>query len=199
MVAHAATDAWSRASIGVGFGGETSSSTMVHEVGHAHGLWHAPCGGPDGVDPNFPYEDGGIGVRGYDLRAEAARETGAYYDLMSYCGPIWVSDYNFDLLHTRVQAVSQTYGLGGVASPWWALWVMDDGSLRWGQDRSLRLPPGGVPRAVELLDGEGHIVARVQASWTAFSEGGGGSLTFPAPRTDVVAARFAGELSPPRP
>ncbi|MFH1464370.1 MAG: M66 family metalloprotease [Pseudomonadota bacterium] len=198
-VAHSATDAWSRASIGLGYGGETTSSTMVHEIGHAHGLWHAPCGNPDSVDPSFPYDDGSLGVRGYDLRAEALRESSAYYDMMSYCSPTFISDYHFDKLHTRVKAVSDTYFSGGPGLPYWALWAMPDGSLRWGRDRSLRQPPGGVTRTVELLDAEGGVVARVLASWSPFSEGEGGSLSFPAPRAEVVAARVDGELSPLRP
>lgn len=71
-------------------------STMAHEFGHNFGRYHAPCGNPSGVDPNFPYSDGGIGVHGYDVFEEVAASPAAYKDLMSYCGPEWISDYNYE-------------------------------------------------------------------------------------------------------
>ena len=38
-----------------------SVNTAAHEVGHAHGREHAPCGGAQSTDPSFPYSNGGIG------------------------------------------------------------------------------------------------------------------------------------------
>jgi hypothetical protein len=70
--------------------------TFAHELGHNFGLYHAPCGGPGGVDPEFPYVDGGIGVFGYDLINRVARHPATYKDLMTYCGPEWISDYNYE-------------------------------------------------------------------------------------------------------
>ncbi len=68
-----------------------------HEMGHNYSLRHAPCGGPAGVDPNYPYRNARLGPRrGWKFienRFIDSRET--YYDLMSYCGPRSVSDYNF--------------------------------------------------------------------------------------------------------
>lgn len=55
-------------------------------------LTHAPCG-TDG-DPSYPYTDGNIGVWGYDFRT-GTLVVPSRPDLMSYCDPHWISDYNF--------------------------------------------------------------------------------------------------------
>ena len=75
--------------------------TMAHELGHLMGHRHAPCGGPDELDPSYPYSDGKIGGRvfgwGWDAVDEhyALRSSEAYFDIMSYCGPQWISDYHY--------------------------------------------------------------------------------------------------------
>ena len=48
-----------RVSIGLGFTGDESVNTMVHEVGHAHGREHAPCGlGGQPSDRYYPNNTG---------------------------------------------------------------------------------------------------------------------------------------------
>ena len=82
-------------------GGYSSISTLVdfsmaHELGHNMSLWHAPCGGPGGVDRLFPNSDGSIGVWGYDLVSGALVQPSSP-DIMSYCfDSVWISDYHFN-------------------------------------------------------------------------------------------------------
>ena len=68
---------------------------VPHELGHNFGLGHAPCGALG--DPNYPYADGGIGPHGgwqiVDLAF--APPNAGYRDLMTYCSPIFISDYHF--------------------------------------------------------------------------------------------------------
>ncbi len=67
---------------------------IAHELGHNMNLGHAPCGFIDLIDPEYPYEGGVIGAWGYDIRTGGLVAPGTP-DLMSYCNPRWISDYNF--------------------------------------------------------------------------------------------------------
>ena len=67
---------------------------LAHELGHNLALYHAPCGGAGGPDPFYPYGDGSIGVWGYDFRGDSLTNP-SRPDLMSYCGPRWISDFHF--------------------------------------------------------------------------------------------------------
>ena len=68
---------------------------IAHELGHNMNLAHAPCGGAGGPDPSFPYPDGSIGSWGYDFAAGGGQVHPSTPDIMSYCGPAWISDYHF--------------------------------------------------------------------------------------------------------
>jgi len=68
---------------------------FAHEVGHNFGRSHAPCGGPAGVDPSYPYANADIGVYGYDVTNNVLKAPGSFKDVMAYCSPVWVSDYTY--------------------------------------------------------------------------------------------------------
>jgi hypothetical protein len=192
-----ATDVWSRASIGVGYGGATSAETMVHEVGHAHGRNHVDGGcGSGGGDNEYPHEGGVIGVRGYDWRADKLVDPDSTYDFMTYCSPVFLSDHNFDKLHTRITSVSDAYYASGPRMEFWGLSQLADGRLVWGPDRSLRQPPGGERKTVELLDGSGRVVRKIEAFFTPFAGLPGGQISFPAPGPEVAAVWVDGRVSP---
>ncbi|MDE2663339.1 MAG: Ig-like domain-containing protein [Gemmatimonadota bacterium] len=69
--------------------------TIAHELGHSLNLGHAPCGSSRQLDLSYPYTDGSIGSWGYDFRDGGRLIGPGHKDLMSYCGPAWVSDYHF--------------------------------------------------------------------------------------------------------
>ena len=68
---------------------------MAHELGHNFNRQHTPCGGPAGVDPNYPYAGGLTGVYGYDLQNDVIKSP-LLSDIMGYCSNPWISDYTYD-------------------------------------------------------------------------------------------------------
>ncbi len=79
--------------------------TMAHELGHNLNLSHAECRGDEGgADPTYPYDNGSIGVWGYDPRDGGSLVPPGAADLMTYCPNKWVSDYYFsNALRFRLQ------------------------------------------------------------------------------------------------
>ena len=75
--------------------GRDSNRTFTHELGHNMNLRHAPCGSAGGPDPDYPYDEGAIGVWGYDINRTRLVNRSQYKDLMGYCNPDWISDYHF--------------------------------------------------------------------------------------------------------
>ena len=88
-------------------GRDDSTFTAAHELGHNMGRQHAPCGGAASPDPSYPYAGADIGKLGYDWFTQALVAPGQYTDLMGYCQPAWVSDYNY----LAVQSVLETQNL----------------------------------------------------------------------------------------
>ncbi len=84
--------------VGVGGPVTQASETLTHEFGHSFGRQHSPtptrCGVPSGVDTNFPYADGTIGVFGFDLVTGTVYPPTSY-DIMGYCNSTWASDYTY--------------------------------------------------------------------------------------------------------
>lgn len=73
-----------------------AAETVAHELAHNFGRSHSPCGSDiTGVDPSYPYGDGGIGEAGYHIEEGSLRGPSGYFDYMGYCQPRWTSDYTY--------------------------------------------------------------------------------------------------------
>ena len=102
-----------------------SVGTIAHELGHNLNLRHTDCGDPAGIDLTFPYDNARTGVWGYDPRDGGSLVPPDRADFMSYCDPVWVSDYYFtnalrfrlaDTTEVQVSAAARTLLVSGGAS-----------------------------------------------------------------------------------
>ncbi|MEO0604481.1 MAG: M66 family metalloprotease [Myxococcota bacterium] len=161
-----------RASIGLGFRGP-AVGTLVHEVGHSHGLPHAPCGQVATFDRDYPYEEGEIGVWGYNLVSEQLREP-SRHDMMGYCDPIWISDYNFSIIHDRILEVrdiqrSQPYEVT-------RLFVDEAGAATSVGTVRVRRPVSAPEMVTVDLYADGELVRTVEGAFEPFDHIGGGAV-----------------------
>lgn len=174
-----------RASVGVGFTGSSSSFTMAHEIGHAHGRPHAPCGGAAGPDPSFPYADGSIGKWAYAPTSQKLLDPSTTKDLMSYCQPKWISDYNYRKLFERLSyvnaqaAVATPPGAFAIKLPYRFVEVNPDGSLTMGNRIELLEAPQGETHDVQFKDANGKTVAKDVAVYTPYDHIDGGYALIP--------------------
>jgi hypothetical protein len=146
-------------------------TVLAHEEGHNFGRQHSPCGGASGPDPNYPYPGAVIGVTGWDAFASSNNIKGAntYVDVMSYCSPVWVSDYVYE----NVLAFRASSNIGGTQPGTGA----GEGLLVWGRiengqvtlEPAFRVPanaslPEPGPYTWEAHDAFGRVIA--SASFT---------------------------------
>lgn len=187
---------WARVSIGLGFPGEGSASTMVHELGHAHGREHAPCGlGGQPSDSSYPYSGASIGVWGWDVIDGSHRSPSTYLDIMSYCSPGWVSDYTYDGYHDRMVAVGALASVvpGSATSTRWRTAVIDSAGIASEGTATVEstFPPTGEARAVRFLDAEGLELSLEEGSFHPFDHLAGGLLLYPEPHKDVRSVQLS--------
>ncbi|MBX3227619.1 MAG: lipoprotein [Labilithrix sp.] len=175
-----------RASVGVGYTGASSAMTMAHEIGHAHGRPHAPCGGAAGPDPAFPNPEGGIGAWGYAPSSQRLVDPATAKDLMGYCQPKWISGYNYNKLLERLTyvnaqaAAAPPPGSFAVKHPFQFVEVSPDGELSFGERIKLaEEPTGDDTRAVTFEDANGKTISTGQAVFTPYDHVGGGYLLVP--------------------
>jgi hypothetical protein len=115
---------------------------MAHEIGHNHGRAHAPCGGPDQPDNNFPHPGATLGWWGFEWPDELVSPN--FTDIMGYCPDQWISDYTYDALIDRVAAINgNLFVLGANQNPVgeWLVVVQSFEGLFWGKPwQALWLP-----------------------------------------------------------
>ena len=159
---------------------------IAHELGHNLNLFHAPCGGAAGPDPHYPYDDGSIGVSGYDMINESLVSPQTW-DLMSYCEPMWISDYSF------TRALAHRMKLGEVIPPAYAaakgilLWggLDDDGELTlepaFAVDAPTKLPESDGPYTITGANDNGSVLFSLAFDISEYADAEGGSFAFILP------------------
>ena len=109
--------------------GLLSTSTFVHELGHAQGRRHIECegAGAAGTDPAYPYNNGILGSWGFDMRELFVHHPDLGYDYMSYCGPSWVSNWQWEETWKRIATLSSWGDVSHPEGPLWVVHVDDEG------------------------------------------------------------------------
>jgi hypothetical protein len=178
-----------RASIGLGYTGADAATTMAHEVGHAHGRNHAPCGGTSGVDSAFPYSGGGIGVNGYDILQKTFISATTGKDIMGYCSPEWVSDYTFSAFFDRVAYVNGAKAIIGAKPGTFRLITeQPDGTLTGGEPMNMADAPETESSAT-FTDEHGAIAQIAGAHFIPFDHVDGGFWVIPEGPTKNVTIK----------
>ncbi len=176
------SDSTARACVGVGYTGAQSANTAAHEIGHAHGRSHAPCGGASGADSKFPYSGGRIGGWGWNLVTKKLVDPAVAKDFIGYCSPEWVSDYTFDALADRMSFVSASKS---ISFAWDAprtyrfVDVGADGRLAWGDTITLQEPPLGEPQTLTWEAEDGSAVATATGHLYPYDDLPGGYMLVP--------------------
>jgi hypothetical protein len=174
-----ASSSYHRAAIGLGYSGNTYVEIALHEVGHLHGRGHAPCN-TNGSDTNFPYPNGALGGWGYDLLSGSLVSPSNHKDLMGYCKPRWISDYNFGNLFDRIALLnsSDVYTPPSLQNLTWDRVVIGpDGTATPAGSIQLAQPPFG--EEVEVTVGTDSGTTTLTGQFVPYDHVEGGLLFVP--------------------
>jgi hypothetical protein len=141
----------------------TARSAIAHEIGHNFGRYHTPCGVSSGMDLDYPHAGARLGSPGYSSANGALRTDAEYRDVMSYCFPLWPSDYTYGaILAMRdarpVGAPPATMagaGLASSAGPTGPALLVGGG---WSASQGTTLRPAVALEAAETLEAPGGSV-----------------------------------------
>jgi hypothetical protein len=156
-------------SSGVSSGPNGSQVAFAHEIGHACGRAHAPCGGVGtSADASYPaYEPydtpaarvASIGEYGLDITTGDVPTPATAHDYMSYCGPPWISIYghhaftnNAALNPEQVGRIEPWWWHNYVAyDRWWWLHYIPDPPPYWVDPESIRELPIRVFNVISII------------------------------------------------
>lgn len=182
----------------VGYSGQLGPNTLNQELAHAMGRSHAPCGGAGQIDRKFPYSGARIGVWGYDILKKTLVDPGGNArDFMSYCDPIWVSDYTFQGLFDRLSIVDKGFKSthSAVRRSYRMVHVAPDGSLRVGRSVSLDEEPHGEVHAIELVTAGAPSDTKAMAHYFPYDNIAGGFALVDEEATMSASAMRIPDLS----
>ena len=142
--------------------------TAAHEIGHNMWRLHAACGEPlpGNLDPTYPYPGGMIGQYGLKILGVNTFQVFpvTYPDVMSYCEPAWISDYNYLGLYDDQQANGAPPSSGPLTSGLWVRAGIGEGgevTLKpfyalqgWADPQA-----GGGEYLAEFLDPSGKVIS----------------------------------------
>ncbi|HYQ16152.1 MAG TPA: hypothetical protein VEQ58_10355 [Polyangiaceae bacterium] len=193
-------DVDSRGSLGVGVfqdgsGADDAWDTLAHELGHALGRKHTPCGDPlpEGLDSKWPtddaHDDASLGLYGYDFDLGRLIRPWEARDVMSYCTPVGMSDYTYAGIFKRLDYIqNQSRRVLDSAPPEASRLarIRRDGQSSWLAERHRN--GTATPQTVQLLDAAGRSVGQAQAEVVPLDHRAGGYVWFRARELQVSGA-----------
>lgn len=171
-----------RCAVGLGFSGGQSAFIMSHELGHALGLPHAPCGASGGP---YPYDGAKIGSWGFLFSSRKLMAPDEHYDLMSYCSPVFISDFNYQKLFERLRYLNLQFAFqlkSGGSQAYLRILQHSNGQRALAGREHFAQPPGGDAerREVHVFDGRGELIESKQGAYfIPMSQEGAGTWFIP--------------------
>lgn len=198
-------DDWSiahRVGVGIGFG-TYGANTFAHEIGHTLGRDHAPCNAEG--DLFYPYPNAIIGSWGYDKLGGVLKAPDEFSDLMSYCEPNWVSDYNYRAIFQRLAASRVANVRGGPtelvkrvdAEETWASFVVSGTRVKWSRTLTKSGSPPGNPEPGVAYDIEGVPIADIEVHRLFMADGEGYKVFVPEQQPGWFAVGLADGVALP--
>lgn len=182
-----------------------ADGTLAQELAHAMNRAHAPCGVSEFVDEKYPYPDAAIGVPGWDIvKKELIDPDSRRFDFMSYCGPVWTSDWTFAGIQREMEAVadeklaSERHELDD--RPLARTFVVSaTGDMALGPQLPVRASMlDDASTTVRYEDAAGKTLAVSRAGWRSTPSTGGGILFASDPPRGAVRVRVDGRAIQPR-
>jgi hypothetical protein len=178
----------------------SGSIVAAHELGHNWARNHAPCGGPAGVDPQYPRPDGSTGTYGFDLTTKTL-EPSTLPDIMGYCDPKWISDYTYRGVMDYLLAPSPpSLGMGSSpdVQPCLLVWGhIEDGAIvlepAFQVDTRPSLPSQRGPYSLKGIDANGNSVFELSFAPTPVADARQTqeNFVFAVPLSNARAARLS--------
>jgi len=171
-----------RAAVGVSFPDGIAVGTSLHEIGHTMGRYHTPCGNPGGIDPEYPYASGYVGVWGFDTVLQALKDPEQHTDIMGYCNNQWISDYTYEGIFERISYANQGFANLLVTPQRHRVGLVDgSGNIEWRRYMTPRSPIAGAPIRMSLLGADGLQRDDVAAQFFPYDHLEGGMILVPVP------------------
>jgi subtilase family serine protease len=158
------------------------AALYAHEWGHNLSLDHAPCGEVANPDRQYPYGNARLGTYGLDVTTQTLKVPEQNYDLMSYCGPQWISDYHYRKALTY-RGTAAGAPSTGAAGPALLVWGRVEGGrvvLEPAFELVARptLPDAPGPYRVEGLTPDGRLLFSLPFAGRALAHGSGADRHF---------------------